>query len=98
MTPEQKQLNLLGLALRSGNLVTGDEMVEKGIKRGKVSYVLVANDASEATKKRYEGFSERYPITVNFTFSRVQLSDAIGKSRSVIALSNQGMIKRFKSY
>ena len=32
MMPEQKQLNLLGLATRARSIVTGDEFVEKAIK------------------------------------------------------------------
>ena len=49
MTPEQKKLNMLGLANRSGNLISGDELVEKAIKRGRVALVICAQDVSDAT-------------------------------------------------
>ena len=98
MNPEQKQLNMLGLANRAGQLITGDEMVEKAIKRSKVSLVLCASDASQATLERYRGFAERYHVPMNFTFNRAQISQAIGKSRSIIALTSAGMAKTFQSY
>lgn len=98
MSPEQKQLNMLGLASRAGALVTGDEFVEKAIKDGSAPLVIVASDCSEATKTRYQGFAERYAVTLNETFTREQISQALGKSRSIVAMTNRGMIKSFLSY
>ena len=98
MSPEQKQLNMLGLANRAGQLVTGDEMVEKAIKRSKVNLVICASDVSPATRERYQGFAERYHVPINFTFNREQISQAIGKSRAIIALTSAGMAKSFQNY
>ena len=35
MTPEDKMLNLLGLSLRAGKLITGEEMTIKSIQKNK---------------------------------------------------------------
>lgn len=98
MMPKQKQLNLLGLATRARHLVSGDEMVEKAIKQSKVYLVVVASDASDATLERYAGFCERENIALNTDFTRFEISQAIGKSRSICAVSNRGMSEKFLSY
>lgn len=98
MMPQQKQLNLLGLATRSRNLVSGDEMVEKAIKQHKVYLVVVASDASDATLDRYTGICERENVALNTDFTRIEISHAIGKSRTICAISNRGMSEKFLSY
>lgn len=98
MMPQQKQLNLLGLATRSRNLVSGDEMVERAIKQGRVQVVVCASDASEATRQRYTDLCERENTQLNTDFTRFEISHAIGKSRSICAISNRGMSEKFLSY
>lgn len=98
MKIEEKKLNLLGLAQRAGFLVTGDEMVEKAMKQGKKLLVLCANDASQATQSRYQKMSQQYEHILEQTFSSDQISHALGKKRSICAVINQGMIKKYLSY
>lgn len=98
MTPEQKQLNLLGLATRARSLVTGDELVEKSIKGKRVQVVICASDVSDATRERYIGLCERANVPLNLTFTREEISLAIGKTRSICAFDNPGMAKKFLSY
>ncbi|WP_454920079.1 L7Ae/L30e/S12e/Gadd45 family ribosomal protein [Abiotrophia defectiva] len=98
MTPEQKKLNMLGLANRSGNLISGDELVEKAIKRGRVALVICAQDVSDATRTRYQDWSQRYHVPLEMTFNREQISHAVGKTRSIVAITNQGMAKTYLSY
>ncbi|MBR7927010.1 ribosomal L7Ae/L30e/S12e/Gadd45 family protein [Aerococcaceae bacterium zg-ZUI334] len=98
MTPEQKKLNLLGLALRARQLVSGDELVEKAVKNGSVKLVICAKDASDATLERYTGLCDRQQIQLNTEFTREEISHAIGKSRTILGLTNQGMIKTFLGY
>lgn len=98
MSPEQKQLNLLGLATRARSLVSGDEFVEKSIKSKHVYVVICASDASDATRERYIGLCERANVPLNLMFTRDEISHAIGKTRSICAINNPGMSKKFLSY
>ncbi|MGX7092290.1 L7Ae/L30e/S12e/Gadd45 family ribosomal protein [Hutsoniella sourekii] len=98
MSPKQKQLNLLGLAQRAGYLVTGDELVEKASKTGQVVLIVCASDASDKTKKRYQDLSEYWQIPVSFAFNRLEISQALGKKRTLCGLKNRGMAKKFLSY
>ena len=49
----KKAASYIGLAKKSGRLVSGEYMVEKTIKEGKAELVIVAADASENTKKNF---------------------------------------------
>ncbi len=40
-----------------GNLISGDELVEKAIKRGRVAWSLLCQDVSDATSARYQDWS-----------------------------------------
>ena len=44
---------MLGLATRSGNLVSGEFMTEKAVKGRKAFLVIVSREASDNTKKKF---------------------------------------------
>jgi len=46
-----RALSRLGLAMRAGKLVTGDEAVMKAVRSGEAKLVVLARDASENTGK-----------------------------------------------
>ncbi|WP_314237444.1 50S ribosomal protein L7ae [Abiotrophia defectiva] len=98
MTPEQKKLNMLGLANRSGNLISVEVLVEYYFILGRVALVLCAQDVSDTTRARYQDWSQRYHVPLDMTFNREQISHAVGKTRSIVAISNQGMAKTYLSY
>ena len=47
---KEKALNLLGLAMRAGKLVTGEELTLKDIRAQKVNLVFIASDAGKNTQ------------------------------------------------
>lgn len=98
MTPEEKKLNLLGLAQRAGFLITGDEMVEKAIKSKNIRLVIAASDLSDATSQRYERMASNYDFHLDRSFDTIAISNALGKKRSICAIHNDGMIKKYLSY
>lgn len=98
MKNDLKKLNMLGLATRARAIISGDELVEKAMKNHRVHLVLCANDASEKTIERYRSLSDREGIPLNTEFTKYELSHAIGKSRAIIGIENQGMAKKFLSY
>ena len=49
---KKKALNMLGLAMRAGKLITGEELTINEIRKHKVSLVIVTTDASENTQKK----------------------------------------------
>ena len=49
---EDKILNLLGLAQRAGQVISGDFIVEKAIKRKEPKLVLLAGDCAANNEKK----------------------------------------------
>lgn len=96
MNNEQKILNLLGIARRAGRLLSGEEMVIEAIRKQKPTLVIVASDASQNTLKRIKDKSTYYHVPCIELATRLQLSQAIGQQRSVIALTDVGFAKKIK--
>ena len=47
-----KFLQLLGLAMRAGKVVSGEELVIREIRSGKAQLVILAEDAKKNTEKK----------------------------------------------
>lgn len=98
MMPKDKQLNLLGLAQRASKLISGDERVEAAIKKKKIHLVVIASDTSPKTQERYQRLSQKAGIPLDKQFTSIEISQALGKSRSICGLTDPGMAKKFLSY
>ncbi len=87
-----KALNYLGLAMRAGKLVSGDEGVLKAIRSGEAKLVVVAEDASAGTKKKFRDKCHSYGVFLVECFGRTQLGSSIGKNdRVVVAVTDAGL-------
>ena len=86
-----KVFGLLGLAAKAGKLVSGEFAVEKAIKGGKAFLVILAEDASENTKKHFCDMCGYRKIPVRFLGSKEELGRCIGKEfRANVALLDAG--------
>ena len=95
MNDRQRALNLLGLAMRAGQLITGEQMVLDAVKTKKAKLVVMALDASDNTRKLFENKTGFYNLPLTATFSKEELSHAIGKNRTTVAITDRGFAKRF---
>lgn len=80
----KKILGLIGLSAKARKVCFGADSVELEIKKGKVKLVIVAEDASERTKDKFEKLSKQYHIPLLFFGTIEELSKAIGKSNKAI--------------
>ena len=55
-------LSLIGLATKAGKTVSGEFSTEKSVKTGKGLLVIVAEDASENTKKKFRNMCSFYEV------------------------------------
>lgn len=92
---QDKRLNLLGIAQVAGKLVSGNETVLKSIQLNQATLVIVASDASERTKKSLKDKCETYNVPYVESFTSVSLSHALGKKRTLCALTDEGFTKSF---
>lgn len=84
-------MSLLGLATKAGKLVSGEFVVEKTIKEGKALLVLVANDASDNTKKKFSNMCEYRNVPMYMFGDKLSLGHDIGKEmRVVVAVLDAG--------
>ena len=87
-----RALNMLGLAARARKLVSGEFSTEKAVKTGKAVLVLVAEDASENTKKLFTDKCAFYEVPVQSYGTKEDLGRALGKDlRSSVGVCDAGL-------
>ena len=92
---EQKIYSYIGLAMRAGKAVSGDDTTLKGLKKGKLSLVIVADDASDNTKKLFKDKSSYRKINQIYFATKVELGLAIGKApRAVIGIKDKALSQK----
>ncbi len=93
---KQKALNLLGLAMRAGELVTGEEMTVQKIRTQEVKLALVAENAGKNTRKKVKDKSAFYQVPFVNSFHSSELSQAIGRQRLVVGVLDSGFAKKIE--
>ena len=94
---EEKIYSYLGLATRAGKIVSGDDSTLLELKRGNVKFIIVAEDASNNTKKLFKDKSSDRNIPYVYFSSKLQLGLAIGKApRAVIGVKDDGFANKIK--
>ena len=91
---KNKIFSLLGLATRSRNVVSGEFMTEKAVKSYSAELVIVGEDASDNTKKKFSNTCQFYEVPIYFFGTKDELGHAIGKEmRSSLAITDEGFTK-----
>jgi len=93
LNQEQKKVfNLLGLATRSRNVASGEFSTEKAVKDKKAALVIVAEDASDNTKKMFTNMCTYYSVPIYFFGVKDDLGHAMGKEfRASLAVLDKGL-------
>ncbi|MBH1942305.1 ribosomal L7Ae/L30e/S12e/Gadd45 family protein [Mobilitalea sibirica] len=93
MNPENKKIfNLIGLATKARNLVSGEFSTEKAVKGHNAALVIVAEDASDNTKKMFTNMCTYYKVPIYFFGEKTELGHAMGKEfRASLAVLDKGM-------
>ena len=87
-------LSLIGLATKAGKTVSGEFSTEKSVKTGKGLLVIVAEDASENTKKKFRNMCSFYEVPFYAYADKESLGHHIGKEfRASLAVTNEGLAK-----
>ena len=84
---DRQTASMFSLCKRAGCMLSGEQAVELALKDSKALLVVIAQDASENTKKKFFNKSEHYNVNVVVYGSKEELSQAIGEyNRSVFAV------------
>lgn len=97
MKTNNKFFSNLGLAMRAGKIVTGEEFVIESVRGGSAKLVIVASDASAGTLKKVSDKCNTYQVPLLQFGDRHQLGASIGKeARVVIAVTDAGFARMLK--
>ena len=91
----QKIHSLLGIAMRAGKLVSDEDGTMIDLKKGKLNLVIVAEDASNNTKKLFKDKSSFRHVNCIELSTKSDLGISIGKdSRAVIGIKDIGFANK----
>lgn len=89
-----KTMGLIGLATKAGKTAGGEFLTEREVKSGRAALVIVAEDASENTKKKFQNMCEYYKVPIRFYGDKDTLGHAMGKEfRASLAILDEGFAK-----
>lgn len=87
-------LHLLGVARRSGRVLSGDRAVLAACMAGQARAILLATDASENTRRRFRNAALRVGAELYELGDKNRLGEALGQSpRAVIAVTDAGFAR-----
>ena len=91
---DNKILSMFGLAARAGRIASGEFQTETAVKTGNAFLVIVAEDASDNTKKLFQDKGSFYKVPVIYYGTKEELGHAIGKEyRASLAILDEGFAK-----
>ena len=91
---QSKALSLIGLATKAGKTVSGEFSTEKEVKSKRAALVIVADDASDNTKKKFKNMCDYYHVPICFYKDKDTLGHAMGKQfRASLAILDEGFAK-----
>ena len=95
---EKKVYSLLGLCRRGGNIGSGEFQTDRHIKTGLSCLVIVANDSSDNTKKKFRDSAAYYDVPYYEFGNKDDLGYAIGfEFRACVSVNNKGLADKIIS-
>lgn len=91
---QNKTLSLIGLATKAGRVVSGEFSTEKAVKTGQAAVVVVSEEASDNTKKKFQNMCTYYKVPIYFYGTKNELGSSMGKEfRASLAITDGGLGK-----
>jgi ribosomal protein L7Ae-like RNA K-turn-binding protein len=90
----KRVLNLIGLATKAGKTVSGEFSTERAVKSGKAYLVIVAEEASDNTKKKFSNMCTYYQVPICMFGMKDELGRHMGKEmRASLAILDEGFAR-----
>ena len=94
-----KALSLVSLATKAGKTASGEFCTEKEVKTGMAELVIVAEEASANTKKKFKNMCDFYEVPIYFYGDKDTLGHAMGKEfRATLAVTDAEFAKGIKKH
>ncbi len=89
---KEKVLTMMGFGEKSKKIVSGEMGCRIAIQKKKAKLLIIAEDAAESTKKKFEELAIHHQVPQMFFGQKEILGAAIGKSsRSLIVISDDSL-------
>ncbi|MBQ8625714.1 MAG: ribosomal L7Ae/L30e/S12e/Gadd45 family protein [Agathobacter sp.] len=83
---------MLGIAAKSGNVVSGEFSTEKAVKTGHAYLVIVSEEASFNTNKMFTNMTDFYEVPMYVFGTKEELGRCIGKEfRASLAITDENL-------
>ena len=90
----KKILSYIGLAQKAGKAAAGEFLTEKAIQERKAELILVSEEASANTQKKFIDSATYYSVPVFLFGGKDELGHAMGKEfRASLAITESGLAK-----
>ena len=87
-------LQMIGIAAKSGNVVSGEFSTEKAVKTGHAYLVIVSEEASNNTNKMFTNMTDFYEVPMYTYGNKDDLGHSMGKQfRASLAVTDEGFAK-----
>jgi ribosomal protein L7Ae-like RNA K-turn-binding protein len=85
---------MIGIAAKSGNVVSGEFSTEKAVKSRHAYLVIVSEEASENTTKMFTNMTDFYKVPMVRFGTKEELGRCIGKEfRASLAIVDENLAK-----
>lgn len=92
-----RAMQMLSLAQRAGKVASGEFMTETSVKEGKSFLVIIAEDASGNTQKKFKDMCTFYEVPYLVYADRDTLGHAIGKDfRASVSVNDAGFAEEIR--
>ena len=83
---------MLGIAAKSGSVVSGEFSTEKAVKTGHAYLVIVSEEASDNTNKMFTNMTDFYEVPMYVFGTKEELGRCIGKQfRASLAITDENL-------
>ena len=91
---KNKTLQYVSIAAKAGKVYGGELQTENRLKNGSAKLLILAEDASENTKKKFINLAKRYRVPVAYAPDREALGASCGKDlRSTVVICDEGIAR-----
>ena len=98
MIVKTNMLYFLGIGMRAGKVISGEESCRKALKKD-TNLLIVAKDASTNTIKVFNDKCNYYNVPLRIISTKEELGGAIGKEpRAVIAIKDEKFAAKVLEY
>lgn len=89
---DNKVIQFIRLIKKSGNLLEGYNRCEEALKNSKTQLIIISEDVSENTKRKFINYCNRYEVQYINRFSKYDLGEIVNKDFvSIIGIANKSM-------